>query len=398
MKEKKDSLKLWSLSFVLILCINALNGIATYMVNPSLPDYLLSKGAPLEYTGIISSLVSWIALVFRPFSGAVSDRFNKKRLMLISYAVLGICMFMYTFTDDLSVLIVIRLIHGIAFAVSGTVSMAFATSFIPIEKLGEGLGYLSLATLVSNVLGPQFGSMVSDAFGDQYVFSCASIFILFQTIVIICLKYNYERPIDNQQSYKFKFSDFFAKKLIPYMFLIGVFSFGNGIVSYYLKMFGESRGIANITLFFSVNSIAMVLSRPLAGKLLDRKGIKFILYPAYIITAVGIVILGSSYSLFPVLIAAALKAIGQGSGLPSIQTDAVRNLGKEKSGVAISTLFIGQDLGNAIGPVYASYVIGPFGYGVMFYGYAAMLIVADIFFHFYINRQQKKYNAAIEID
>ena len=380
---KNNESNFWTMPFILVLLINAFNGIATFMVNPALPTYLVNKGIPFEYTGIVSSLLSWIALFFRPFSGAVSDRYNKKILMIASYIVVGVCMVLYAFLDDIVLLIILRLIHGVAFAISSTVSLAFATSFLPIERLGEGMGYLGLATLISNIVGPQFGVYINDFLGDSYVFLFAGLFIMIQVSIVFQLRQTEERVEEEKKNEKFQISNFFSSELLIYVFLIGILSFGNGIVSYYLKSFGDSRNIENVTLFFTINSLTLVFIRPFAGKIMDTKGIKYILYPTYPIAALSMAMLGVSYSLLPVLVASALKAISQGAGTPSIQTEAIRILGKERSGVAISNLYMGQDLGNAIGPIYASFMVTNFGYSQMFNGYAVMLLVSAIVFHFY---------------
>ena len=73
--------KIFTLPFLMVLLMSVISGAASYMVNPILPAFLVSRGAPMELTGIISSLMSLVALFGRPFSGAASDRFNKKHLM-----------------------------------------------------------------------------------------------------------------------------------------------------------------------------------------------------------------------------------------------------------------------------------------------------------------------------
>ena len=75
------------------------------------------------------------------------------------------------------------------------------------------------------------------------------------------------------------------------------------------------------------------------------------------------------------MVAAVFKAIGQGNGTPAIQAESVKKLGPGRNGVAISTCFIGQDIGNATGPIFASFLIQRTEYETMFFAYAAMLVV-----------------------
>lgn len=94
-----------------------------------------------------------------------------------------------------------------------------------------------------------------------------------------------------------------------------------------------------------------------------------------------------------VLLAAVLKALGQGAGVPGIQSTCLQQLGREKAGVVSSTCFIGQDIGNAIAPTIGGAVVSAFGYRVMFSGYAVLVLIgASTIFYFKSNYDRKKYN------
>ena len=53
---------------------------------------------------------------------------------------------------SLPVLMAIRVLHGVAFAVSGTLSMSFATSFVPDDRIGSAVGYLGLGQAIATAL------------------------------------------------------------------------------------------------------------------------------------------------------------------------------------------------------------------------------------------------------
>ena len=252
--------------------------------------------------------------------------------------------------------------------------MVFATSFVPEKRIAEGISYIGIASLLGTMIGPQLGSSISQRFGMGNLFLTAGGLCLICLFMIVVIPYQFVEHKGKRAGKKMTFSDFFAKELLIYVFLIGLFSFGNGIISYYLINFGEVREIANIALFFTVYSVAMLIMKPFVGKLQDARGIRVILIPAFLIYAVGMVLLANAYSLTPVLIAAVFKAIGQGNGSPAIQAESVKKLGLERNGVAISTCLIGQDLGNALGPIFASYVVNFSNYGSMFMLYALMLL------------------------
>lgn len=375
----------WTVSFIVLLTVNFLNGTCTYMINPSLPSFLVDKGVLFEYTGIISSILSWVALFIRPFAGALSDAYNRKRLLLVSYFIVCICFFLYPVINSVVLLIVVRIIHGVFFSIAGTVCMSFATNFIRTESLGEGLGYFTLATQVSNIVGPQIGNFINEHMGIRFSFIIASLLECINIILILSLKYEFVRT---KEMKRIELKNLFAIELFPLLLFISVFSLGNGIISYYLNSFGIARGIANITVFYSVYSITMVLIKPSVGKLIDKKGFSFVLFPSYFINAAGMFILAGAKSIIPVIIAALCKAFGQGCGTPAIQSEAVKIMGKEKSGVAISTIYIGQDLGNAIGPVYASFMIPVINYGGMFSLYGLLLVSTGLLLRLYCKKRR----------
>lgn len=364
--------KIFTLPFLMVLLMSVTSGAASYMVNPILPAFLVSRGAPMELTGIISSLMSLVALFGRPFSGAASDRFNKKHLMILSYVLSIVCLLLYSKADTVLMIIFVRILNGIAFSLSGTVSMAFGADFLPLDRLGEGLSYIGIGTVVSTMIGPQLGDFIDERFGMEQIFVWASLLNLLCAILTYLIPYQ-PRNAGNRKKFVFRFENFFAPELTMYVFLIGMLSIGNGILLYYLKDFGNSRGISGISLFYTVGSIATILTKPFTGRWLDRKGTAWTIYPAFIISIAFALCFGRSYSLIPVLIASVLKAIGQGSGSSAIQVDSVRKLGLDRSGVASGSCYIGMDLGNVLGPAIGAFVISSKGYGVLFDIYAAML-------------------------
>ena len=381
MKANGKTHQLWSWTFIIALIINVFSSVSMYMTNPIMTDCLLEKGVSFAWTGIISSVISWISLLFRPVSGWASDNYNKKRIMLISHGITAVCMFLYTLAPNVASILIVRILHGIAFGFTATLSLTFAVTFIEKEILAEGLAYLSMGQLLGSMLGPQIGASIAAALSTAATFAVSGILSLAAFLLIFFLPYSHIKKERKQM--KLSADDLIYKETIPFMILICIFSIGNSIISYYLKNFGDVRGIANVTLFFTVNSLAMAIFKPFSSKVHDQKGIAYVMYPSFIVSAISFIVLAHSYALLPVLLAAVLKALSQGVGSPALQAESAKIAGEGKSGAAISTCLSGQDIGNAIGPVIGSAVIAKKGYGFTCYALAGLTLLGLLYFVFY---------------
>lgn len=122
--KTNEPTKLWSFEFTFLLVISCINFGAFGITMPIFPGFAVSPGAGLGAAGLVTGLFSFIALVGRPFTGLLGDRFNKKKLLIISLVLCGLSTIMYAFTPSIISMVPARIIHGLVFSVCGTISMA----------------------------------------------------------------------------------------------------------------------------------------------------------------------------------------------------------------------------------------------------------------------------------
>jgi predicted MFS family arabinose efflux permease len=366
--------KLWGPSYIILLCASALSAVAVFMTVPTIPKYVISLGSSLTVAGTISGIAPITSLVVRPFSGMVLDKYNKKWIMTIFTGISGLTILGYALSAKIPVLLSLRVLNGLAFAVSGTASIAIAGSFVPGDRMGEGIGYIGLAQILASAVGPHLGLNISYNLGYRKCFSIFSGLSMLAALLMILIRYRKTNGTKPEEKKKVRFRDFMAIELIPLTVFGGLFSLGNGLIMTFIALMGESRGIKNIEIYFTVNAIMLFLIRPLAGKLYDRKGLSLVLIPAFILDAIAMCIIGLANSIWMVVLAGLLRAIGQGAGQPSIQAECIKRLGKERSGVATSTYFFGADICQGFGPIIGGAIIQYFGYGAMYLGCSGIIM------------------------
>ncbi|MGY6401165.1 MFS transporter, partial [Vibrio parahaemolyticus] len=76
-------------------------------------------------------------------------------------------------------------------------------------------------------------------------------------------------------------------------------------------------------LFFVVFAISMMSLRPITGKIYDRKGPQYVIYPAVLTFSLGLLVLSQIHTLTGFMLAAVLIGLGFGSAQPCLQTLAI---------------------------------------------------------------------------
>ena len=131
----------------------------------------------------------------------------------------------------------------------------------------------------------------------------------------------------------------------------------------FISTFTESKNLlAYASLFFVVFAISMMSLRPFTGKIYDRKGPNYVVYPAITLFAIGLIILSQINTVTGLMLAAVFIGMGFGSAQPCLQTLSIQRSPKDLIGHATSTFFTCYDLGIALGSILLGLVIAHQGY------------------------------------
>ena len=368
-------------NFLLLMLCSTLSAVAFQMVIPTLPKYAVSLGISLSQAGILSGMFSLTALVVRPFSGALADRLNQKYLILFATFLMASGTFGLSISSSLPMLMLFRIIQGIGFAINGTTCIALATNFMPPEQISQGIGYFTMSNLIATTFGPTLGLSLSELFGYTAVFRVAALSPLAAALFVLTV--SNKKETSTRRSSGIHLQDLFAPQLAPFLLFTGVFSFSNGIVNSFLALWSEEQGISGYSAFFIIQSVAIFLVRPQAGRINDKKGLSYVLLPAYLFAAFTLILIGTASNRWILYIAALFGAFGVGVGSPACQAECVKRLGPEQRGVAVSTYYIGADVAQGIAPAVGGAVAEQLGYSVMYCGASLLFGIAALIYFFY---------------
>ncbi len=112
------------------------------------------------WSGIFSTVFALTQFVSSPIQGALSDRFGRRPVILLSCLGLGLDFMLMALANTLPLLFVGRVISGIT-AASFSTANAYIADVTPAEKRGAAYGMLGAAFGIGFVVGPALGSVLS---------------------------------------------------------------------------------------------------------------------------------------------------------------------------------------------------------------------------------------------
>jgi MFS family permease len=362
--------RIWNRQYTAIFLLNAILNISFYMISTTLSVHLTDRGMTVATAGAVIGAMPMAAMLIRPFSGWICDRFSKKRLMLIFLMLNGLCIAAYGIAASDAAYLIARLLHGVSFSITTTVTMALIASYIPKERMGEGLGYFGVGQTLAMAVGPGAGLALAHYINTQAMFFFASFCVIVSMISLLFLQDSGgERGTGQRKGLPLSWSAIFVKQALLFSVISFALSSVNAIETSFIALYGLELGMPNAGWYFTLSAAVLLLSRMFCGKLVDRKGFSFVLYPGLICVALALWLLSEASAFNPVAIfaiAAVLKALGVGAVQPALQASVMNAVSPERRGAATSTFYIGADLGQASAPVIAGEIIDSSGYPSMF--------------------------------
>lgn len=387
--ERNPKDKLFTPSFFYACMGNFLLFLGFYMILPVLPVYLIDAfHASSSQVGIILSCYVVAALVVRPFSGFLADRFQRKTIYLIGYGLFAIAFVAYPLIEVLLLFVFLRILHGLTFGMVTTSGNTLIVDIMPASRRGEGLGYFGIANNLSMAFGPMIGLMMLDA-GHSYnwlfytALACGLAGFAFASAIKAPKK-------PRAESEPLSLDRFYLIKGLPAGFSLFLMAIPYGITTSYLALYAKELQITGTTgLFFSLMAAGLISSRTLAGKRIDQGKMVSVI-------TIGQVIVLLAFGLFGLIgflpaelhawvssiffIVAVFLGVGYGMIFPAYNTLFVDLAPSNRRATASSTYLTSWDLGIGIGLVFGGGLSEWFGFPITYEVGMLLVLLSTVFF------------------
>jgi len=167
------------LLFIFItVCLDA---IGLGIIIPVLPDLLIEVtgegvGAAARWGGLLTASYAVMQFLSGPLLGSLSDRYGRRRILLIGLIALAIDYIVMSLASTLTMLVITRLLAGAAGSTHVT-AKAYIADISPADKRAANFGVIGAAFGIGFILGPVLGGLLGE-FGTRTPFMVAAMLAL----------------------------------------------------------------------------------------------------------------------------------------------------------------------------------------------------------------------------
>ena len=191
---------------IFILITVALDMLALGAIIPVLPGLIKSflGGDTVQASrvyGLFGTIWALMQFIFMPVLGALSDKYGRRPVVLLSNLGLGLDYILMALAPALWVLLVGRILSGIT-AASFSVASAYIADVTPAEKRAAAFGMIGAAFGIGFICGPALGGLLG-YFGPRMPFWAAA------ALSLLNFAYGYfvlpeSLPADKRSAFKFR--------------------------------------------------------------------------------------------------------------------------------------------------------------------------------------------------
>ena len=341
-----------------IMCLHMLLFMfSIYMIIPELNQYITELGGP-DKKWLIFGLWTIAAGISRPVSGKIADNISRKSVMYFGVIVSITSFFLYPFFATVAGFLILRFIHGFSTGFQPTGASALIADVIPKGKRGQAMGIFGVTFTIGMTLGQGIASTVKAAYDMDGLFMSGAILGIASLILLFFVAEDKSIVEKNAKEQGF---NSLSQKVIPRVDeVIGLEVLQPAVVMfmtaslaglYFLLIpdLSEHIGFTNKGYFWVVYAGFTILTRLVAGRMVDLYGARNNLFICCVLLIIASLVTGFAEGPVSFQVGAALYGLGSGIGSPAIFTWTADLSNPLYKGRGMGTMFIALEFGILFG-------------------------------------------------
>ncbi|MBE2279416.1 MAG: MFS transporter [Ignavibacteriaceae bacterium] len=364
---------------------------------PILPTFAKNRlGVSESLIGIVIATYSFVQFLFNPVFGSLSDRFGRRKIILITLLINSLGYVIFSVTNSFLLLILSRVVAGIGGSSIG-VAQAYISDITTLENRSKGMGLIGVAFGLGFVFGPVIGGVLSKIGYFETGLAAAS----FSLLAFVCSYFFLPEPEKHLHGgdvyLRRKIIDIAAFKRVlsneSTGFVIALFFFLTfSVANIYgtFALLGEKiyhfSDLQNGLLFGYVGLISAIIQGGLIGRLNKKYSDKQLLLFGFICMTLGLGLLPYGGNTFGLLIIVTLMSLGTGSLQPVLLSLISKVSNKSEQGFTLGVNQSMASLARVLGPLWGGFSFQYLGYDIPFLTGGIFCLFMIIFVKMYYDR------------
>ncbi|MEW4369181.1 MFS transporter [Paenibacillus kandeliae] len=334
------------------------------LVVPIMPTYMNELHIGGSILGFMVAAFSISQLIFSPFSGRLSDRIGRKKLIIVGMLIFAVSEWLFAIAYAPTLLFISRAIGGLGAALIMPSVMAYAADMTSNEERGSAMGFINAAITTGFIIGPGIGGLLAE-YGIRVPFYAAAIAGLIAAIATLLLlpesllperraqlaaQNNSGESLIHQLLYSYR-KPYFLSLIIVFVAAFGLANYETVFSLFVDHKFGfTARDIAIIITFGSI--AGAVVQATIFGWMMNRFGGQRLIIICLLASAVFILLTLFVHTYFLIFAVTFAVFLAMDILRPAIGTQLSQIAGDEQGYVAgLNSAY--TSLGNIAGPIVA---------------------------------------------
>ncbi len=416
------SKSIWTKEF-LFICLITFLAYANNSVFFTFYEYLRSLPINPESLGLLIAVFSAVSLIVRPLISPFIHPGNARSYLFIGTIMVILTLASYTIALNFWSMLIVRVLHGLAFVIMGTALMALTIEFIPKDRSAQVFGLLAIVILIPNTIIPPILPLLSRTMGG---FTGMLTFFAIVTILVFPLVKALKKPHDKDGFFEAEnkscpngennagmkklqtkplkrqgmlsrheiFQDIMDPRVAALLIAMLLFFSTYALIFFFLDGYGRSIGISSTGFFMTLATASEIGVRLIAGSLFDRMNKSLLISFTMLGLAAAYSLLGYVHNTTEFFMLGGLLGIGWGIAMP-VFNGLMFDISSSR--FQAFNLNLGLQMfqgGFFLGPFIGGPIVDKWGFSALF-NVCAVMNLSALIFSFYLWKKIKKNEDAI---